>query len=52
MTDASPLVKIKQALTRLRAETAQMDVRIGVVGIALIAFSYDADAYTRSNTCC
>ena len=31
MTDAAPLVKIKQALTRLKAESTQMDIRIGVV---------------------
>jgi estrogen-related receptor beta like 1 len=35
MTDASPLVKIKQALTKLKMETSQMDVRIGVVCIML-----------------
>lgn len=31
MTDAAPLVKIKQALTRLKAESTQMEIRIGVV---------------------
>lgn len=31
MTDAGPLVRVKQALTRLKAECTQMDVRIGVV---------------------
>ncbi len=31
MTDAGPLVKIKQALTRLKAESTQMEIRIGVV---------------------
>lgn len=31
MTDNAPLVKIKQALQQLKKETAQMDVRIGVV---------------------
>ena len=31
MIDAGPLVRIKQALTRLKAECTQMDVRIGVV---------------------
>lgn len=31
MTDAGPLVRIKQALTRLKQEVQQMEVRIGVV---------------------
>ena len=31
MTDAGPLVKIKQSLTRLKSECTQMEVRIGVV---------------------
>ncbi|XP_067040512.1 intraflagellar transport protein 57 homolog [Acropora muricata] len=31
MTDAGPLVRIKQASTRLKQEVQQMDVRIGVV---------------------
>ena len=31
MTDAGPLVRIKQALTRLKGECTQMEVRIGVV---------------------
>lgn len=31
MTDAAPLVKIKQALTRLKAESTQMEIRLGVV---------------------
>ena len=33
MIDAGPLVRIKQALTRLRSECTQMDVRIGVVSL-------------------
>ncbi len=32
MTDAQPLVKIKQSLTKLKSEIADMDLRIGVVG--------------------
>lgn len=32
MTDAAPLVKIKQALTKLKTESTQMEIRIGVVG--------------------
>ena len=31
MTDAGPLVKIKQGLTRLKNESIEMQVRIGVV---------------------
>lgn len=31
MTDAAPLVKIKQALTKLKAESTQMEIRLGVV---------------------
>ncbi len=31
MTDAAPLVRIKQAVTRLHADMAQMDLRMGVV---------------------
>ena len=31
MIDAGPLVRIKQAITRLKTECTQMDVRIGVV---------------------
>lgn len=31
MTDAAPLVKIKQALTKLRGECTEMEVRIGIV---------------------
>ncbi|NWV82209.1 IFT57 protein, partial [Dasyornis broadbenti] len=31
MTDGAPLVKIKQALTKLRQETIQMDIQIGVM---------------------
>ncbi len=31
MTDSSPLVRIKQALNKLKAEVVQMDMRMGVV---------------------
>ena len=31
MTDSSPLVRIKQTLTKLKSEISQMDVRVGVV---------------------
>ncbi|XP_020602976.1 intraflagellar transport protein 57 homolog [Orbicella faveolata] len=36
MTDAGPLVRIKQALTRLKQEVQQMEVRIGVVEHSLL----------------
>jgi len=31
MTDGAPLVKIKQTLSRLKSESTQMDIRIGVI---------------------
>ncbi len=34
--NAAPLVKIKQALQRLKVEVTQMDVRIGVVEHSLL----------------
>ena len=49
MTDASPLVKIKQALTKLKMETSQMDVRIGVIQHVLLSASLrDKAAMVRS----
>ncbi|XP_068605101.1 intraflagellar transport protein 57 homolog [Brachionichthys hirsutus] len=36
MSDGAPVVKIKQSLTKLRQEIAQMDVRIGVVQHTLL----------------
>uniref|UniRef100_A0A8B9Q6U8 Intraflagellar transport protein 57 homolog n=1 Tax=Apteryx owenii TaxID=8824 RepID=A0A8B9Q6U8_APTOW len=36
MTDGAPLVKIKQALTKLKQETIQMDIRIGVMEHTLL----------------
>lgn len=36
MTDGTPLVKIKQSLTKLKQETVQMDIRIGVVEHTLL----------------
>ncbi|KAB0341776.1 hypothetical protein FD754_018702 [Muntiacus muntjak] len=36
MTDGAPLVKIKQSLTKLKQETAQMDIRVGVVEHTLL----------------
>lgn len=39
MTDAGPLVKIKQSLTRLKAESTQMEVQMGVVStVTLLLF--------------
>ncbi len=36
MTDAGPLVKIKQSLTRLKVESTQMEVRMGVVSAVTV----------------
>ncbi|KAG8587262.1 hypothetical protein GDO81_005616 [Engystomops pustulosus] len=36
ITDGAPLVKMKQALTKLKQENIQMDIRIGVVEHALL----------------
>lgn len=36
MTDTSPLVKIKQGLSKLKQEIKTMDLRIGVVGHTLM----------------
>ena len=36
MTDTSPLMKIKEALSNLRAEVKSMELRIGVVGHTLM----------------
>ena len=40
---ASPLIKIKSALTRLKAELKQMDIRIGVVTHTLVAKNLKRD---------
>lgn len=42
MTDSQPLVKIKQALTRLKKEISQMDLRIGVVQHTLLSAKMDS----------
>lgn len=39
MTDSGPLVKIKQALSKLKLEASQMDVRIGVIEHILLSAS-------------
>ncbi|XP_063458957.1 intraflagellar transport protein 57 homolog isoform X2 [Pan paniscus] len=36
MTDGAPLVKIKQSLTKLKQETVEMDIRIGIVEHTLL----------------
>ncbi|OXB71867.1 UNVERIFIED_CONTAM: hypothetical protein H355_011228 [Colinus virginianus] len=36
MTDGTPLVRIKQALTKLKQETVQMDIQIGVMEHTLL----------------
>uniref|UniRef100_A0A8C5LS99 Intraflagellar transport protein 57 homolog n=1 Tax=Leptobrachium leishanense TaxID=445787 RepID=A0A8C5LS99_9ANUR len=36
MTDGAPLVKIKQALTKLKQETVEMEIRIGVLEHTLL----------------
>jgi len=48
MTDTSPLIKIKSALTRLKTEAKQMDIRIGVVTHTLVAKKLKRDAFTKA----
>ncbi len=47
MTDTSPLIKIKSALTQLRAESKQIDIRIGVATHSLVAKKLKSDASTK-----
>jgi len=47
MTDTSPLIKIKSALSRLKEERKQMDVRIGVVTHTLVAKKLKRDLHTK-----
>eukprot|EP01137_Pigoraptor_chileana_P021743 Opistho-2@85811 len=47
MTDSSPLVKIKQALARLKKETVEMEVRIGVVEHTLLSIKLRSKAQTH-----
>ena len=48
MTDSGPLVKIKQALTRMKNELIQMELRIGVLQhVVLAARVSDKDAMQR-----
>jgi estrogen-related receptor beta like 1 len=37
MTDTSPLIKIKGALSKLRSETKQLEIQIGVLNHTLVA---------------
>merc|ERR1719198_395951 len=48
MTDTSPIIKIKSALTRLKTEAKQMDIRIGVVTHTLVAKKLKRDAFTKA----
>jgi len=48
MTDTSPLIKIKSALTRLKTEAKQMDIRIGVVTHTLVAKKLKHDQFTKA----
>ena len=48
MTDTSPLIKIKSALTQLRGEAKQMEIRIGIVNHTLVAKKLKSDSATRA----
>ena len=50
MTDSGPLVKIKQALSKLKMESSQMDVRIGVVRSFYSAHSHSLTLSSLSRT--
>lgn len=50
MTDAQPLVKIKQSLTRLKTDIREMDLRIGVVSRRSVAQIFLLGAGTRHQT--
>jgi estrogen-related receptor beta like 1 len=47
MTDTSPLIKIKSALSRLKEERKQMDIRLGVVTHTLVAKRLKQDQHTK-----
>ncbi|EHB13299.1 Intraflagellar transport protein 57-like protein [Heterocephalus glaber] len=47
MTDGAPSVKIKQSLTKLKQETIQMDIRIGVVEHILLQSKLKKSNMTR-----
>ena len=42
MTDTSPLIDIKKALTRIKSEVKQMDLRIGAVEHTLLEIAKKA----------
>ena len=48
MTDTSPLIKIKSALTQLRKEAKQMEIRIGVVNHTLVTKKLKSDVQTKA----
>jgi estrogen-related receptor beta like 1 len=48
MTDTSPLIKIKSALTQLRSEAKTMEIRIGVVNHTLVAKKLKSDSATKA----
>ena len=62
MNDSGPLVKIKQALTRMKNEIVHMDLRIGVVSVrgkrvssawfcAGILLQFQSDSLIKSPGC-
>jgi hypothetical protein len=46
-TFKGPLVRIKQALTRLKSDVSQMELRIGVVSILSIDVVYDFHGFLQ-----
>ena len=46
---AAPLVKIKQAVTRIRQESMQMDIRIGLLQHMLLRQTLNAKLQLRDN---
>ena len=48
MTDTAPLIKIKSALSQIRNETKQMEIRIGVVTHTLVAKKLQSDQTTKA----
>jgi len=49
MTDTSPLIKIKSALSRLKEERKRMDIRLGVVTHTLVAKKLKHDQHTKQD---
>ena len=48
MTDTTPLIKIKSALTQLRSEAKTMEIRIGVVNHTLVTKKLKSDVQTKA----